>query len=416
MRTALLTAMLLLGLPAVAFASQTDGTVSATTKYAWGENMGWINFAPQNGDTYTGIHITDTAVTGYAWSAAVGWINFSPTNSGQGVTNTSDGHLGGYAWIATKGWLSMSGVSINSSGKITGIAGTEGSTVGRVSFDCTQCNVTTDWRPTSARSEDTPPPSPPPAAGGPIAVATNHPVPATLPVPTTAPASPNAAPSAGDTAVPAAPVSSPDPIAQFYRDIIQTVPALRADLNHVESYDKPLRVEPQQTGLVVGQFVSGVGAAVEIPRNVSTGALTISITARPLAVSTATTALVAMGGVAFDVTAVDSQGNAVHSFNHLLKITLVVPQSLQGRSDIGVYWFDPGSNNWVLVPDVTFTGRTASFTVAHLTRFAVLGDRIAVSQPTLPPKTAVNEDWLWLLVVLIVVYIAQRWYRHTRDK
>ena len=134
------------------YASESVGTINSSNKYAWGENIGWVNFAPQNGNTYTGLTITDTSVTGYAWSNEFGWINFSPSNSGQGVLNTTSGNLSGQAWVASLGWLNMSGVSINSSGKFTGTAGVQGSDVGRISFDCTNCNVTTDWRPLSART------------------------------------------------------------------------------------------------------------------------------------------------------------------------------------------------------------------------------------------------------------------------
>lgn len=135
-------------------ASETNGTVLPTDKHAWGDRIGWINFAPTDGSGYAGLHITDSAVTGYAWSRDYGWINFSPTNSGQGVTNTSEGQLGGYAWVGSLGWLSMSGVTIGPDGKFTGIAGIAGSDTGRVSFDCGLCSVRTDWRPASVRDGD----------------------------------------------------------------------------------------------------------------------------------------------------------------------------------------------------------------------------------------------------------------------
>lgn len=128
------------------FASQTDGTIDANSKYAWGENIGWINFAATGGN----IHVTDSAVTGFAWTQNYGWINFNPTNGG--VTNTPSGALGGYAWSSTLGWIPFTGVIINTSGKITGMAGTAGSTAGRINFDCTSCNITTDWRPASVRT------------------------------------------------------------------------------------------------------------------------------------------------------------------------------------------------------------------------------------------------------------------------
>lgn len=124
-------------------ASTTDGTIPADS-YAWGENLSWINFGLTDGN----IHVTNTAVTGYAWSQNAGWINFSPTNGG--VTNNTSGQLGGNAWSSgLGGWIPFDGVTINSSGRFTGIAGITGTTVGRINFDCTNCNITTDWRPSA---------------------------------------------------------------------------------------------------------------------------------------------------------------------------------------------------------------------------------------------------------------------------
>lgn len=158
-----------------AFASVTDGTIPVNS-YAWGENIGWINFGATNGN----IHVTDTAVTGYAWSSTYGWINFSPTNGG--VTNTCTGTLGGNAWSSSLGWIPFSGVTINASGKFTGIAGTAGSTAGRINFDCTNCNVTTDWRQCSLRATPTQQPGPT-ATPGPGPTATPGPGPTATPTP-----------------------------------------------------------------------------------------------------------------------------------------------------------------------------------------------------------------------------------------
>src|SRR3989344_606239 len=125
------------------FASTTDGTIDSTYKYAWGKNIGWINFGATNGNA----HVTDSALTGYAWSENYGWINLNPTNSG--VTNNSEGTLSGYAWGENLGWINFSGVTINSSGVF---AGSASSTIsGQISFDCADCTVKTDWRPASAR-------------------------------------------------------------------------------------------------------------------------------------------------------------------------------------------------------------------------------------------------------------------------
>ena len=128
-----------------ASASETDGTIDATYKYAWGENVGWINFGNAGGN----IHITDTAITGYAWIENYGWINMDPANSG--VTNNAEGDLSGYAWGENVGWIDFSNVSISSAGVFGGTA--EGDITGTISFACTNCSVKTDWRPESTRDD-----------------------------------------------------------------------------------------------------------------------------------------------------------------------------------------------------------------------------------------------------------------------
>lgn len=144
---------LLLLLAGPALASETVGTINASHAYAWGENIGWINLAPTNSsDEYVGLTITDSGLTGYGWSSKYGWINFQPSNSSQGVSNTTAGSLSGSAWVSGLGWLDLSGISIGENGVFAGTVGSTGSTVGRVTFDCDNCSVQTDWRPTSART------------------------------------------------------------------------------------------------------------------------------------------------------------------------------------------------------------------------------------------------------------------------
>jgi len=145
----------LLSFPFLTSASTTNGTIDSVYKYAWSNDIGWINFAP-TGDSasYKGLVVTDTTVTGYAWNDTYGWINFGPfvNNTEGGVKNTPEGILSGSAWGQNLGWISFSGVIINSSGQFTGTA--TGQNVGTINFNltkCTDCGVKTDWRPASVR-------------------------------------------------------------------------------------------------------------------------------------------------------------------------------------------------------------------------------------------------------------------------
>lgn len=135
------------------FASDTNGTIDGTSKYAWGENIGWINFGCDNCNT----HITDSGLSGNAWSTQFGWINLNPDTSG--VKNDGEGTLSGFAWSSNLGWINFTGVTINSSGEFSGFA-TLKSDSSRISFNCStnggSCalsafKVKTDWRPISVR-------------------------------------------------------------------------------------------------------------------------------------------------------------------------------------------------------------------------------------------------------------------------
>lgn len=130
----------------LALASDSNGTIDPSHKFAWGDNLGWLNF----GCDSCNIHISDTRVTGFAWSRQLGWLNLSPDNGS--VTNNCQGQLGGKAWSSNLGWLDFSGASIDFNGKFTGQTGAIGTKAGRLNFNCDNCDVQTDWRQCSLRS------------------------------------------------------------------------------------------------------------------------------------------------------------------------------------------------------------------------------------------------------------------------
>src|ERR1051325_11148465 len=93
---------------------QASSTINATNNFAYGANIGWINW---RGDTNNGAFIGEYVCSGYIYSANVGWINLgngSPTNGIQyqnlstndfGVNLDSLGNLSGDAWGANIGWI-----------------------------------------------------------------------------------------------------------------------------------------------------------------------------------------------------------------------------------------------------------------------------------------------------------------------
>ncbi|MDD5041472.1 MAG: S-layer homology domain-containing protein [Candidatus Peribacteraceae bacterium] len=153
-----------LPLPSQVFASATDGTIDATSRYAWSENAGWIDF----GSTEGNVHVTDTALSGYAWGEDAGWISLNCSNTEScatvdfKVTNDGEGTLGGHAWSENVGWIQFApangGVTIASGGEFEGYAWND--TTGWIVFKCgatASCEsvdyrIITDWRPASARA------------------------------------------------------------------------------------------------------------------------------------------------------------------------------------------------------------------------------------------------------------------------
>jgi hypothetical protein len=117
------------------------GSIDSANKYAWGSGIGWVNFNPTNGN----VAVSDAGLSGSAWGENYGWINLNPTASG--VKNDGTGVLSGYAWGENTGYIDFSGVRINAQGIFTGTA--TGDIVGSLTFDCTNCKVTTTWRPST---------------------------------------------------------------------------------------------------------------------------------------------------------------------------------------------------------------------------------------------------------------------------
>ena len=141
-----------------AFASTTSGTINTSNKYAWGENIGWIDFNA----TSSAVTVTDSALTGYAYAENIGWISLNCSNTSScgivdyKVTNNAEGTLGGYAYSENAGWIDFaptgSGVTIDSSGVFGGYA--YGENIGWINFNADVNNtypVTTDWRKASLR-------------------------------------------------------------------------------------------------------------------------------------------------------------------------------------------------------------------------------------------------------------------------
>lgn len=91
-------------------------TISATNRYAYAANAGWIDC---RADGTNGLGIGEFVCSNFVWSANVGWIslgNGKPTNGAYysnassndwGVNNLGDGRLRGFAYGANIGWINF---------------------------------------------------------------------------------------------------------------------------------------------------------------------------------------------------------------------------------------------------------------------------------------------------------------------
>ncbi len=140
------------------------GNIDPENKWAWGSNVGWINFNPDNG----GVAVYSDHLEGYAWGENVGWIRLGtcsesyPCNhantstSNYGVNNDGDGNLSGYAWSTTTGWINFDPegnerVTIDPlTGDFSGYAW--GENIGWIHFQNSDpaYKVNTSWRPPSS--------------------------------------------------------------------------------------------------------------------------------------------------------------------------------------------------------------------------------------------------------------------------
>ena len=112
------------------------------SQYAYGENVGWLNFEPNHGP---GVTVSDTNLTGYVWAENIGWINLDPNDSdpNSGVKNNDQGQLSGYAWSENTGWINFKpqvsgdpnhyGVAIDHDGNFHGWAW--GENIGWINFN-----------------------------------------------------------------------------------------------------------------------------------------------------------------------------------------------------------------------------------------------------------------------------------------
>ncbi len=100
-----------LALTAAALAGSSG--IDPANKFSWGENIGWMNWADDDGGS--GVTLASNHMTGLVWCENVGHLNVG--NGGGPYANTlgtnfgvnidTDGTLSGYAWGENIGWVNF---------------------------------------------------------------------------------------------------------------------------------------------------------------------------------------------------------------------------------------------------------------------------------------------------------------------
>ena len=93
--------------------------IDPNNKFAWGENIGFLNFADAGDPPGSlGVLAQPAFLEGFVWAENVGWITLgdgqgpyaNTTGLNHGVNrDPSTGHLTGYAWGENVGWINFTG-------------------------------------------------------------------------------------------------------------------------------------------------------------------------------------------------------------------------------------------------------------------------------------------------------------------
>ena len=114
------------------------------SQYAYGENIGWVNFEPNIAEPNVGVTVTSEKLTGFIWAENIGWVNLDPNDDdpNSGVKNDGTGLLTGFAWGENVGWMNFNpkvpgdanhyGVIIDGEGNFDGWAW--GENIGWINF------------------------------------------------------------------------------------------------------------------------------------------------------------------------------------------------------------------------------------------------------------------------------------------
>ncbi len=143
---------------------------------------------------------------------------------------------------------------------------------------------------------------------------------------------------------------------------------------HQESVNIPLTLLPEQSGTLTQTLSEGKSIKLEAPKASVSAKTTFIISEEVLSIIEAPQPALRAeltGDNIFRVTAKDSAGNLVHTFPKKIKFTLTIPDLPEDTTDIGLYYLDTDQRLWLLMPEAVFEDDVVTFSVDHLTDFAI---------------------------------------------
>jgi hypothetical protein len=161
---------------------------------------------------------------------------------------------------------------------------------------------------------------------------------------------------------------------QYTISVVSAGVGLPAASTSVSATDKSLVVKPTQSGTLTQSLSGGQSVKIEIPKGSISSNATFNIQEGSLSADETPQSQYGaflFDGLVFNINAADSSGTAVKSFNKDLTITLTVPSLPADTSGLKLYYYDETNKTWVAITGVVFGSNTITFTVNHLTKFAV---------------------------------------------
>ncbi len=137
-----------------------------------------------------------------------------------------------------------------------------------------------------------------------------------------------------------------------------------------------LTISPTQTGSISRDFDNGSNINVDLEKGAVSSKIILDVSLGIIendSIPQESTGAEMIDNYSYNIVATDLNDEYVKEFLKDLVITITVPNLLDSTNNIGLYYYDENSGDWIFVPDTNFdfeAGQIA-FRTNHLTEYAV---------------------------------------------